>query len=81
MGRVFPMVISSEFPMRQYRDGDHREDAPHFTIYNLQTKFNATQNYFQLNEERRKLVEATRIRLQKQRERVMEYTDAKLKRN
>ena len=48
---------------------------------NLQTKFHATQNDFQLNEERRKLVEATRIRLQKQRERVMEYTDAKLKRN
>ena len=47
----------------------------------MQTKFHATKNDFQLNEERRKLVEATRIRLQKQRERVMEYTDAKLKRN
>ena len=27
---VFPMVISSEFRMRQCRDDDHREDAPHF---------------------------------------------------
>ena len=28
--RVFPLVISSEFRMGQYRDDDHREDAPHF---------------------------------------------------
>ena len=27
---VFPLVISSEFRMRQYRDDDHHEDAPHF---------------------------------------------------
>ena len=27
---IFPMVISSEFRMSQYRDDDHREDAPHF---------------------------------------------------
>ena len=26
-----PMVISFEFRMGQYRDDDHREDAPHFT--------------------------------------------------
>ena len=26
------MVIWSEFRMWQYRDHDHREDAPHFTI-------------------------------------------------
>ena len=30
MGCVFPMVISSEFLIDQYRDDDHREDAPHF---------------------------------------------------
>ena len=30
VGCVFPMVISSEFRMRQHRDDDHREDAPHF---------------------------------------------------
>ena len=28
---VFPMVIWSEFRIKQYRDADHREDAPHFT--------------------------------------------------
>ena len=27
------MVISSEFRLRQNRDDDHREDAPHFTVY------------------------------------------------
>ena len=32
MGCIFPMVNSSEFRMRQYRDDDHREDAPHFNI-------------------------------------------------
>ena len=26
------MVISPEFRMRQHRDEDHQEDAPHFTI-------------------------------------------------
>ena len=26
------MVISPEFRMRQHRDEDHKEDAPHFTI-------------------------------------------------
>ena len=30
VGCIFPMVISSEFRMGQYRDDDHREDAPHF---------------------------------------------------
>ena len=29
-GCICPMVISSEFRMGQYRDGDHQEDAPHF---------------------------------------------------
>ena len=29
-GWVLPMVIWSEFRIRQYRDDDHREDAPHF---------------------------------------------------
>ena len=32
VGCIFPLVISSEFRMRQNRDGDHREDAPHFTF-------------------------------------------------
>ena len=32
VGRAFPVVISSEFRMEQYRDDDHREDAPHFTL-------------------------------------------------
>ena len=27
---IFPMVISSDFCMRKYRDDDLREDAPHF---------------------------------------------------
>ena len=27
---VFSMVIWPEFCMRQHRDDDHREDAPHF---------------------------------------------------
>ena len=30
VGRGFPMVISSEFRMGQYRDDDHHEDAPYF---------------------------------------------------
>ena len=29
---VFPVVISLKFRMGQYRDGLHREDAPHFTL-------------------------------------------------
>ena len=32
VGRVFPMVIWSEFRLGEYRDDDHREDAPHFNI-------------------------------------------------
>ena len=28
---IFPIVISSEFRIGQYRDDDHREDAPLFT--------------------------------------------------
>ena len=32
VGRIFPMVISSEFHVRQYRDDDHQEDEPHFII-------------------------------------------------
>ena len=31
VGCVFPMVIGSEFRMRQYRDDDHRDDALHFS--------------------------------------------------
>ena len=27
---VFPMVISLEFRMERYRDGNYQEDAPHF---------------------------------------------------
>ena len=34
--RVFLTVIWSEFRMGQYRDDDHREDAPHF-ITNFET--------------------------------------------
>ena len=30
VGRVFPVVIWSEFRWRKYRVDDHREDAPHF---------------------------------------------------
>ena len=30
VGCIFPLVISSEFRMGQYRDDNHREDAPHF---------------------------------------------------
>ena len=29
---VFPMVISTESRMRQHRDDDHQEDAPHFNL-------------------------------------------------
>ena len=29
---VYTALISSEFHMGQYRDRDHREDAPHFII-------------------------------------------------
>ena len=32
VGRVFRMVMSSEFRMGQYIDDDHREDVPHFII-------------------------------------------------
>ena len=30
VGSVFPMVIRSEFCMGQYRDDDHRENAPYY---------------------------------------------------
>ena len=33
VGCVFPEVIPSEFRMRQHREGDQQEDAPHFTNY------------------------------------------------
>ena len=33
VGCIFPMIILSEFRMGQYRDDDHREDAPHFTCF------------------------------------------------
>ena len=32
VGCIFAIVISSESSMEQYRDDDHREDAPHFRI-------------------------------------------------
>ena len=32
VGRVFTMVIWSEFRMRKYRDGDHTRDASHFNL-------------------------------------------------
>ena len=35
VGRVFPMVIWSEFRLGKYRDDDHREDAAHFSMINL----------------------------------------------
>ena len=38
MGCVVPMVIWSEFGMRQLRDDDHREYAPHFNKYNCISK-------------------------------------------
>ena len=41
-GCVFTMVIWSEFRMRKYRDGDHREDAPHFNISREILKNNKT---------------------------------------
>ena len=30
VGRVLPMGISSELRIEQFKDDDHREDAPHF---------------------------------------------------
>ena len=33
VGCVITMVIWSEFHIRKYRDGDPREDAPHFTFF------------------------------------------------
>ena len=30
VGCIFPMVISSDFPMAQHRDDDHQEDVAHF---------------------------------------------------
>ena len=36
VGCIFPMVISSEFRMGQYRDDDHCEDAPHFILNSVQ---------------------------------------------
>ena len=30
VGCIFPVVISSDFPMEQHRDDDRPEDAPHF---------------------------------------------------
>ena len=34
VGCVFPLAISSEFRLRQYRDGDYRENALHFINFN-----------------------------------------------
>ena len=40
VGRVFPMVIWSEFRLGKNRDDDHRKDAPYFSIQKyLQAKF------------------------------------------
>ena len=39
VGCIFPMAISSEFRMKQNRDDDHPEDAPHFT-FGTCTEFN-----------------------------------------
>ena len=33
VGCIFPMVIWSEFRMRQFRDDDPQEDALHFIIH------------------------------------------------
>ena len=40
VGCVSLMAISSEFRMGKYWDDDHREDAPHFSLYqtDLQTE-------------------------------------------
>ena len=35
VGRVFPMVIRSEFRMGKYRDDGHSENAPHFKILRM----------------------------------------------
>ena len=35
VGCAFPMAIWSELHLRQYRDGDHREDVPHVTVTKL----------------------------------------------
>ena len=40
------MVISFEFRMGQYRDDDHREDAPHFRDNNLDFLFQDIHNLF-----------------------------------
>ena len=38
-GCVFPMVIWSEFRVRQYRDDGHREDEPHFILRKYKSSF------------------------------------------
>ena len=37
VGCVFTMIIWSEFHTGEYRDDDHREDAPHFSRLNSET--------------------------------------------
>lgn len=40
MGCVFSLVIWSESQMGQYRDDNHREDAPHFRTHIKHTQTN-----------------------------------------
>ena len=34
VGCVFPMVVVSILPHAEFGPNDHREDAPHFTLWN-----------------------------------------------
>ena len=42
------MVISFEFRMEQNRDGNHREDAPHFSMLYTVKKFRL---YIEINDD------------------------------
>ena len=46
VGCVFPMVISSEFPMCKYIDDDHRGDASHFIRNYLPPQYLAASKIF-----------------------------------
>ena len=49
VGGIFAMVISSENLIRQYRDGDHGKDAPHFAISTRLENYHAEQTYYAFN--------------------------------
>ena len=45
VGRVFPVVIWSEFRLGQYRDDDHRDEASHFNIIFTLFLYSVQWNY------------------------------------